>query len=388
MRLYQFLAARPLPKTFMGKIMLVSFVGVHIPIFGAVAFVLVYTGEEISQQLPILAAMLVATLAGTIATMFAMSALMAPIRTATNALETFLRHREIPSLPVRYTDEAGILLRGVQESITRLDNALTTARLQNDGVDQSGKFQVISGLSHDIRTPLNHILGFAQLLRAEAIGPLGTENYSELADMVSQSGEDLVSLLQTVLDLSAAEAEQPEDGALDQLDAAALLRDTVALEHLHAELRGVHMTLDAPETAVFMGRTESLRQAVSCMLQIAIETSAAEEAPGPIAVRLDEDLSGRFVVSVHDGGRALAAGDIPPELEGLAVSASGGAIAPEGVRSASPIALRLSLVHTLARVMGGTLELRTGADGQKEQRLTLDRARPAATAGQTRAAAA
>ena len=210
MRLYEFLARRNWPRTYTGKILLVSFLGVHVPMFGAVTYALVADPTPLMDQIDVLVAMLIATLVGTAATMVAMAALLAPVRLASEAARTYLDTRETPRLPTRYGDGAGVLMASVQECVTRLDASLTLAEAERDAIelDRSEKFRMLAGMKHDFRTPLTVILGFADLMKTQSIGDYGGAAYRDFATSIGNSGQDLMQTLQSVLDLSDAEAQR------------------------------------------------------------------------------------------------------------------------------------------------------------------------------------
>ncbi|MEL7481713.1 MAG: HAMP domain-containing sensor histidine kinase [Pseudomonadota bacterium] len=63
-----------------------------------------------------------------------------------------------------------------------------------------------AGLGHDLKTPLNAILGFADLMKAELRGPL-PEAYKDYPAIIHESGQDLMLLVEDILDLAKAEAD-------------------------------------------------------------------------------------------------------------------------------------------------------------------------------------
>lgn len=194
MKIYETLARGNFPKTYTGKILLVSFIGVHVPMFGAVTYVLLADTKPFLEQLDVLGAMLLATLIGTGGTMFVMKELLAPVRAASEAADQYLRNRQIPRLPTKYTDSAGVLMASVQECVTRLDASLssTEGRYQQLERDHSEQFKTLAGMKHDFRTPLTQILGFASLMKAEAIGPIGNTTYQSFVQKIGASGQQLL----------------------------------------------------------------------------------------------------------------------------------------------------------------------------------------------------
>src|SRR3546814_17842709 len=61
-------------------------------------------------------------------------------------------------------------------------------------------------MSHERRTPLNAVLGFSEILKTEAFGPLGSKRYKDYADDIHASGSHLLSLINDLLDMSKIEA--------------------------------------------------------------------------------------------------------------------------------------------------------------------------------------
>jgi signal transduction histidine kinase len=68
------------------------------------------------------------------------------------------------------------------------------------------KSEFLANMSHELRTPLNAIIGFSELLRTEAMGPIGNANYRDYARAVHESGVHLLDIINDILDLSKIEA--------------------------------------------------------------------------------------------------------------------------------------------------------------------------------------
>jgi signal transduction histidine kinase len=100
-------------------------------------------------------------------------------------------------------------------------------------------------MSHEFRTPLNAIIGFSDLVRSEAYGPIGNDLYKEYLQDIMMSGNHLLALINDILDLSKAEAgkislsEAPAAVADIARESAAMLRQQgpMAASHSSATLR-------------------------------------------------------------------------------------------------------------------------------------------------------
>ncbi|MEM7767803.1 MAG: HAMP domain-containing sensor histidine kinase [Pseudomonadota bacterium] len=105
-----------------------------------------------------------------------------------------------------------------------------------------------ASLSHDLKTPLNAILGFADMMRAELKGPL-PEAYRDYAEIIHESGEDLMLLVEDILDLAKADADgQSLD--IEPVDLVASGRSVLRQMTGQAERREIQLVLDTgPGTA-------------------------------------------------------------------------------------------------------------------------------------------
>src|SRR5690606_14648823 len=90
--------------------------------------------------------------------------------------------------------------------------------------------------SHELRTPLNSILGFSEILSAELYGPLGAPQYKEYAEIIRESGQRLLKLVNQLLDI----ARLQQGGGAAELVARAEPLDPViddVLQGLREEVR-------------------------------------------------------------------------------------------------------------------------------------------------------
>jgi diguanylate cyclase (GGDEF)-like protein len=122
--LYRALSRAPFPKSYMGKVFLVAFLGTHVPLLALLAYLVRFRRFGPRASVRILSVTVPATLGGTAATLWAIHALSAPVGLASRALRRYLDSGDLPDLPVIYTDRAGRLMADVQYAIERLDKAM------------------------------------------------------------------------------------------------------------------------------------------------------------------------------------------------------------------------------------------------------------------------
>jgi diguanylate cyclase (GGDEF)-like protein len=124
LKTYASLARIGFPKSYSAKIMLVLFAGTHLPLVALVLYLLLVWPGGLGTHLGVLAALLITTLLGFVATLFALRALLAPVRLASSSLEAYLDERRKPELPIGFSDEAGKLMADVQHAVEHLDTRI------------------------------------------------------------------------------------------------------------------------------------------------------------------------------------------------------------------------------------------------------------------------
>jgi len=112
-------------------------------------------------------------------------------------------------VPIRSLDQVGALTAAFNLLVARFAAAERSYRADlrqaAEGARASSAF--LAGLSHELRTPMNAILGFSHVLESEVDGPL-TDEARESLGIIKTSGEHLKNLIDDVLDLSALETGQ------------------------------------------------------------------------------------------------------------------------------------------------------------------------------------
>ncbi|MDA9402321.1 PAS domain-containing sensor histidine kinase [Bradyrhizobium sp. CCBAU 45389] len=101
------------------------------------------------------------------------------------------------------------------------ESELTQARRLVDGA-ANAKADMLARISHEVRTPLNAIIGFAEVMISERFGTLGNERYGEYMKDIRASGERVIAIIDDLLELSRIET-----GKLDLTFANLNLNDLV-----------------------------------------------------------------------------------------------------------------------------------------------------------------
>ncbi len=95
-------------------------------------------------------------------------------------------------------------------------------------------------ISHELRTPLNAILGFSEVIRSEALGPVGLDEYRIYAPDIYSAGAHLLSVINDLLDLAKVESGMVDLG--ERLVDPAL--------HIDETVRVINKTEAAPDNKI------------------------------------------------------------------------------------------------------------------------------------------
>ncbi|ACG76540.1 sensor histidine kinase [Phenylobacterium zucineum HLK1] len=256
------------------------------------------------------------------------------------------------------------VLRNRQAAVA-LDEALGEAQAARARAQEASaaKSEFLATMSHEIRTPLNGVLGMAQ---AMAHDPLPRRQRERL-EVIRQSGEVLLVLLNDLLDISKIEAAKLElDLApLDLHDLAAQAQEAfaplAASKDLELSVRA------APELAgAWRADATRVRQILYNLLANAVKFTER----GAVAADLFLDAAGQVVLRVRDTGPGVA----PERLDALFerfVQAEAST-----TRRYGGSGLGLAISRDLARLMGGDIAAQStpGAGSTFTVILPLDRA--------------
>lgn len=113
-----------LQKSYVAKIMLVAFLGTHVPLLSLLISFVTSNSYSWAMAVRVLGIALLATLAGTAATLYALRHLLAPVILTSVALQDYLTSQTLPELPTEFADEAGTLMADTSQTLHKLDELI------------------------------------------------------------------------------------------------------------------------------------------------------------------------------------------------------------------------------------------------------------------------
>lgn len=132
------------------------------------------------------------------------------------------------------------------------------------------KSEFLATMSHELRTPLNAIMGLSQLLQEEIVGSLNKKQ-KEYIDCIYSSGEHLLTLINSILDLSKVEAGK-EELSLVPLLVTDVCRDVLSIVSDRATSKGLKLTHEiAPQANICIADERRIKQMLLNLLTNAIK---------------------------------------------------------------------------------------------------------------------
>ena len=230
----------------------------------------------------------------------------------------------------------------------------------------AAKSYFFSTVSHDIRTPLNAIIGFSEILKT---GLDSKEEREQAVDSILVSGKTLLGLINDVLDLSKLEAGKMRIAA-EPTDCPQLLRGVMDAFRISGKKPGLELRCEIGEMPALMIDPQRLRQIVFNLVGNAVKFTEK----GHVTLHADYERSkaaeaGVFRLSVEDTGCGISEDDQKRICSayvqvGTQLARNGGT------------GLGLAICKQLVKAMGGKLTVRSALGKGSTFEIVLHDVRP------------
>jgi PAS domain S-box-containing protein len=186
--------------------------------------------------------------------------------------------------------------QALEETNVELESAKSAAETAN-----LAKSDFLSSMSHELRSPLNAILGFAQLM--ESASPLPTESQKESIAQILQAGWHLLKLINEILDLAMIESGRVSIST-EPVSLVEVMSECQAMMESEGQQRGISMTFPRFDEPIFVSADRTrLKQIVINLLSNAIKFNKEQ---GTVVVACSTSTPGRTRISVKDTGAGLS----------------------------------------------------------------------------------
>ena len=232
------------------------------------------------------------------------------------------------------------------------------------------KSDFLARLSHELRAPLNAILGFAQMLgRNEAAGDIDHPQHQHGLAQIRQAGWHLLDMINDVLDLSRMEAGSLRL-TLEPVSLADLAQEAVAMVEPAAQQSRVSLELSlSPQAETVQADPVRLRQVLINLLGNAIKYN---RPGGKVVLRTRPGAVGEVNIEVEDNGIGMSEDQLaqlftPFNRLGREKTAATGTPGSQGT------GIGLVICRKLAELMGGELGVTSRLGGGSVFTLSLPR---------------
>ena len=223
---------------------------------------------------------------------------------------------------------------------TDLERALNEAESAN-----AAKSLFLANISHDLRTPLNSVIGFSDVLISGMAGEMAEEQLKQVR-MINDSGRYLLALVSDLLDLSRIENDEQLVEVSD-VDLSEVLVGVTSIIRPMCQDKGIAFMCEGCDRSISM-KTDSrlLKQMLLNLLANAVKFTQQ----GSVTLRITEDHTRDSVaIDVEDSGPGIASNELPHVFEAFTQFTRDESAKPDGAGLGLAISLRI------ARMLGGTI---------------------------------
>ncbi len=277
------------------------------------------------------------------------------------------KHWLISARPLQDEAQAFAGFRGVARDVTWQRNQDELLLHAKDDAERANaaKSQFLAVISHELRTPINAIVGFSELLSKVEAENLPVARRHEYLNTILESAKHLQGLINDILDVTRMERGVLQIDDQDN-DVSELIEIALKICRDHATASGISLVGHVADNVQVKGDLTRLKQVILNLLTNAIKFSPQG---GVVHVAMDRGPQRALVISVRDAGIGISDADAERVFEPF-VQGEGGAN-----RRFNGLGLGLAISRKIARLHGGDVTLKGLPGGGSEARLILPAAR-------------
>jgi PAS domain S-box-containing protein len=214
----------------------------------------------------------------------------------------------------------------------------------------AAKTDMLARISHEVRTPLNAIIGFAEVMVGERFGPLGNERYLEYLKDIRASGERVIAIIDELTELSRIETGKIELAFTSQ-NLNELVENCVSVMQPQANReRIIIRTSLAHLLPPVVADARSLRQITMNLIGNSIHLA---NPGGQVIVSTALSDRGEVILRVRDTGHGLNDNEVAAALEPFRTQ-------PPSDKASDNSAVSLSLTKALVEANRAQFHIKTG----------------------------
>ena len=249
-------------------------------------------------------------------------------------------------------DEIGELAKALNSMAFQLQHSLSNLKEVMDEalIAEQAKGQFLGRMSHELKTPLNGIIGFTQLMQQDSET---TTEQQENLDIIQQSSLHLLELINNVLEIT-----QIESGQLDLdyrvFDVFALLDSLEQMFRFKAQEKKLQLSfaIDASVPQTVESDEEKLRKVIASLLDNAIKFTSQGNITVTVKKKQSDSADALLYFKISDTGKGIS----PQEIDSLFVTF---ARTEDAAKTIDGMGLGLPNSKQLVELMRGELSIKS-----------------------------
>ena len=243
--------------------------------------------------------------------------------------------------------------RALAEALEQLRRQASNLNLDERQAAQAAsraKSAFLAHMSHELRSPLNAVLGFSEVIRGLHFGQEQIEKYAEYGGYIHQAGSHLLALIDDILDIAKVEA-----GKLDlqpsSFDLSELLDECARMMRPMVDGRG--LALRVTGNAAGLSLTADRRRTKQMIINLLSNAIKFTHPGGRVELAGHRMADGAIAITVADTGIGMSEDQIAVALEPF------GRVESAAIKDPTGTGLGLPIVQNLIEAHGGRLQIRS-----------------------------